>query len=584
MAFAELKNKLTHRPVLAIYDREAKTEVHTDACKNGVAGVLFQWQKTGELKPVQYFSRQTTKAEQMYHSYELETLAVINSLQRFRIYLIGTTFKLVTDCNALRTTLTKRDLIPRIGRWWLSTQEFDFEIEYRPGCKMAHVDALSRNAVENANNFDEVQVLQIRSEEDDWVLAAQMSDERCKRLHEILSRAPVDGEEKSVHNDYVLKENRVYRKTPEGPRWVVPKKCRRPLLGAYHDTVGHFGVDKVLIALKKRYWFPSMRNYVKNYILCCTGCMYNKKPVGKKPGSLYPITKQNIPMDTLHLDHLGPFVRSTRRNAYLVVAIDAFTKFVFMQPVPNTKTSPVIKFLESVRENFGVPRRFICDRGTAFTSAKFTEYCDKLGVKRVLVATATPRANGQVERMNRTILAALAATIKDEKKWDECISRIKWGINTTVSSTTDKSPYEMLLGFQPRGAYDAPLAAEVSQDEVEDVKVLRANVAAKIEERQRAQKRYYDSRHSKPVVYNAGQHVLIRRAKCSNDGNSRKLEPNYKGPYVITKVLDNDRYVVEDMPGAKRSQRAYKGIHSSENLKLYRTVVSSDDTDECVED
>lgn len=64
------------------------------------------------------YSRQTTKEEQRYHSYELETLAVINSL-RFRVYLLGLKFKIVTDCNALRTAMTKRDLIPRIGWWWL---------------------------------------------------------------------------------------------------------------------------------------------------------------------------------------------------------------------------------------------------------------------------------------------------------------------------------------------------------------------------------------------------------------------------------------------------------------------------------
>lgn len=67
-----------------------------------------------------------------------ETLDVICSIKQFRDYLLGIPFKVVTDCNALRTTLTKRDLIPRIGRWWLSTQEFDFRIEYRRGTKKPH--------------------------------------------------------------------------------------------------------------------------------------------------------------------------------------------------------------------------------------------------------------------------------------------------------------------------------------------------------------------------------------------------------------------------------------------------------------
>ena len=133
-------------------------------------------------------------------------------------------------------------------------------------------------------------------------------------------------------------------------------------------------------------------------------------------------------MDTLHLDHVGPFVKSVRKNSYLLVAVDGFTKFVFLRAVPNTKTGPVLKFLDEVIEMFGVPRRFICDRGTAFTSKSFKEYCLTLGVKQVLCATTTPRANGQVERMNRSILSAIMASTNDENRWDEAVATVIRGL------------------------------------------------------------------------------------------------------------------------------------------------------------
>lgn len=62
--------------------------------------------------------------------------------------------------------------------------------------------------------------------------------------------------------------------------------------------------------------------------------------------------------------------------------------------------------------------------------------------------------------------------------------------------------------------------------------------------------------------------------KYSNDGKSRKLYTKYHWPFSITKVLDYDRYVVEDIPGAKCSQKAYTGICLSEKLKQFRTDVS----------
>ncbi|KAJ3645515.1 hypothetical protein Zmor_023165 [Zophobas morio] len=67
--------------------------------------------------------------------------------------------------------------------------------------------------------------------------------------------------------------------------------------------------------------------------------------------------------------------------------------------------------------NFGVPRRIISDRGeTILLVSMFMEYCKTLNIKHVLNATATPRANGQVERYNRTILASLASSMEDEQK------------------------------------------------------------------------------------------------------------------------------------------------------------------------
>ncbi|KAJ8911033.1 hypothetical protein NQ315_017399 [Exocentrus adspersus] len=332
-------------------------------------------------------------------------------------------------------------------------------------------------------------------------------------------------DEKEIRQNYVLKDKRLYRKTPDGLRWVIPKGARRRILMYYHDGAGHFAVDKTLEAIKARYWFPTMRNYVRNYIRSCLGCMYNKTSSGKPPGELHPIEKGKVPMDTLHIDHLGPFVTSVKKNAYLIIAVDAFTKFVFMEAVPNTKAGHVIKFLDKVIETFGVPRRIICDRASTFTGRSFTEWCHNLSIKRVLCATATPRANGQVERMNRFILSALMASTEDETHWDEAVSQVRWGINSTVNSSTGKTPYEVFLGYRPRGINDAFLTAEVTVDVHHDLETLRDNVSQRIEDHQRYEKERYDKKHAKPVTYSVGQHVVVRgrRTNIHEDVNEVRL-------------------------------------------------------------
>ena len=198
-AFQQLKSLLISRPVLAIYNQKAEPELHTDASKLGLSGILMQKQDNNALHPVAYFSRQTTKEEQRYHSYELETLAVISSLHRFRVFVLGTTFKIITDCSALRATFVKRDLSPRIGRWWIQLQEYDCSIDYRPGVKMGHADALSRNAISDPKNAEEIQEIGLwHIEHDDLLLLAQRQDDRLKHVHEVLQREARDKEEKSI--------------------------------------------------------------------------------------------------------------------------------------------------------------------------------------------------------------------------------------------------------------------------------------------------------------------------------------------------------------------------------------------------
>lgn len=121
------------------------TEVHTDASNDGYGAILMQKSPDDErLHPVYYMSRKTSDAERKYCSYELEILAVVEAVKKFRVYLLGLHFKLVTDCNAFTKTLEKKDMCTRVARWILLLQEYDYKVEHRSGSRMRHVDFLSR--------------------------------------------------------------------------------------------------------------------------------------------------------------------------------------------------------------------------------------------------------------------------------------------------------------------------------------------------------------------------------------------------------------------------------------------------------
>lgn len=135
---------LTEKPVLTIFDPDLPAELHTDASSHGYGAILFQ-KVDDQLRVVEYYSRRTTDAESRYHSYELETLAVVKAVEHFHHYLQGQHFIVVTDCKSLKASRAKVNLSPRVHRHWAFLQSYDFEIVYREGKRMSHVDFLSRN-------------------------------------------------------------------------------------------------------------------------------------------------------------------------------------------------------------------------------------------------------------------------------------------------------------------------------------------------------------------------------------------------------------------------------------------------------
>lgn len=548
-AFQTLKNALTERPILALFDPELPVEVHCDASKLGVAGMLLQEHSDNHLHPVAYFSRQTTDSEQNFHSYELETLAVVDSLKKFRPYLLGGFFIVVTDCNSLKATHNKRHILPRIARWWLQLQEFNFDIKYRPGERMKHIDALSRNPDNTKQVHDgdtEATEVILHIEPADWILAGQLTDDKITAIQQVLAKPPVEESEKIIYKNYALRDGRVYRITARGLQWVVPRGMRHQVVRAAHDDLGHFGAEKTLQRLCEHYWFPRMRRYVDKYIACYISCLYNKRITGKREGYLHPPKITAEPIHTVHVDHLGPFPRSRKGNVYILAGIDAFTKFVFLQAVKSTRTKFVINYFKDIFATYGTPKVLISDRGSCFTARAFRNFCLQNKVQHVMNAVATPRANGQVERLNRVILGALKTGIDAEDRWDERVRDVQFAINNVVSKSTGKTPSQLFFGMRPRYGRDAHLIDEVSTVPriIDDLLTVRRLSAEKNAREQERRKRDFDKRRKPPHMYKEGDLALVEQKPVAT-GVSRKLHAPYAGPVVVKKVLPNDRYVVE---------------------------------------
>jgi hypothetical protein len=145
----------------------------------------------------------------------------------------------------------QKDIIPRVARWWLQLQDYDFEIEYRPGTRMTHVDCLSRIP-------QHVMTITIT----EGLLATQMPDEEICKIRDILLTKDADPSNKTYLDNYIIKRNIVYKKLGIESKWLVPKSNRWQICRLCHDDQGHLGFDKTLTKIQENYWFPKMRRFV----------------------------------------------------------------------------------------------------------------------------------------------------------------------------------------------------------------------------------------------------------------------------------------------------------------------------------
>jgi len=116
-AFYQLRNVLTEAPILISPDWTKAFRCHTDACQYSVGGTLTQKDANGKDRVVAYFSKRLSAAEVNYSTNDRELLAVIYFLKRFRCYLEGSEFEIITDNQVLKNFMTKRKLSRREARW-----------------------------------------------------------------------------------------------------------------------------------------------------------------------------------------------------------------------------------------------------------------------------------------------------------------------------------------------------------------------------------------------------------------------------------------------------------------------------------
>lgn len=526
-AFLTLKKKLAEEPVLGIFNPGRETELHTDASQQAYSGILLQRNPVDKaLHPIYYMSRKTSDAEKKYTSYELEALAIVESVKKFRKYLLGIKFKIVTDCLAFEMTIKKKDLTTRVARWILLLQEYDYTVEHRSGTKMKHVDALSRNPHVGITT---------RASLKEQIKRAQQTDEGLKAIFEIIKEKP--------YLDYYEQGGLLYK--GEKGQLVIPKAMELEIIKHAHAN-GHFGKKKMIDIIDKDNYITNLPKKIEDFIVTCIPCLLATRKEGKQEGFLNAIEKEDIPLSTLHCDHVGPMSETNKKYNCILTLVDAFTKFVWLFPTKGVTAVETVDKLRIHQQAFGNPDRIITDKGVAFTGQVFREYCEAENIRHITTTTGVPRGNGQVERIHRIIKAVLTKLcIEDDTQWYRHVSSVQRAINSTYQRSVGTSPYELLIGTKMRQKEDLNILSMIKEESreeyVQDRRELRERAKVQILRIQEENRRSYNRKRKESAKYSIGDRVAIKRTQF---GTRMKLKPEYLGPYEVSKVNGRDRYEV----------------------------------------
>ena len=129
---------------------------------------------------------------------------------------------------------------------------------------------------------------------------------------------------------------------------------------------GHFGITITEALLKRDYWFKGMREKVERVVQSCIDSILADRKQEKKEELLNSIDKGELPLDTYHVNHIGPLPTTKKNYRHIFVVVDACTKFVWLYPTKSPGSAEVISRLEKQSMCFGNPGRIISDHWTSF--------------------------------------------------------------------------------------------------------------------------------------------------------------------------------------------------------------------------
>lgn len=522
-AFQDLKDALVGEVTLHHIDWDAPIIVETDGSRLGLGACMTQTQGDGTERPVMFVSRATNSAERNYSASELEMLAVIMALRKWRYALIGRHFTLRTDHAAL-TWLFKNRASQKSGkldRWALTLQEYSFTTVHRAGVNNGNADCLSRLPTD-------------RTLQD----TAQEALEDYEFMDQSLGivRTGGSGSESTAHSLLVIQEL--------GTREL--EEIERDWVFKSHIDAGHAGARRTVKKANAEYGpIKDVWRLAKQAKLECETCQVTEASGAETSNSLGAI-KASRPRERVAIDFIGPFIEvgsdGQDSKVWALTVQDAYSGFLEAKVVSTQTAGSAIRALKQVFSQWGSPGIIQSDNGQQFVASEFEDFLTTREIEHTRVTTHLPQANGQIERSHKTLKKATIKYMVEGLSLREALTRAVEAQNTTYSSAIGTTPFQAFYGQAPESSVEP--VVETPEQVGEQVRRTRA---ANQLQRQAEVLQKNQATSLKP-----GHKVLYKKFRRN------KMSTHWIGPYTVVQVWKGRLATIAAGRGARKQVHVHQ--------------------------